>query len=91
MFQEAATVSYIDAGHGAPAIRQQVPAAAAYHNIVQDLAWPTPQDDVPLQLSATAQPQRRRLWFQESLLAHTLEFRQMLQPPIKAAQLQVGG
>ena len=89
-FRAESTASYIEQGIDA------APSGAQpqYHSIVQDLAWPTPRDDAPLP-SALAQPQQQQqqqqqpLWFQEDLLAHTLQFRQMLQPAVKSTQLQV--
>ena len=83
-FRAESTANYIEQGIDA------APSGAQpqYHSIVQDLAWPTPRDDAPLP-SVLAQPQQQPLWFQEDLLAHTLQFRQMLQPAVKSTQLQV--
>ncbi len=87
-FKSAPTASYVNAGINAVAGVGEAPVAG-YHSIVQDLAWPSPQDDVPLQHPSLAPPQPERPWFQEDLLAHTLQFRQMLQPAVKAIELQV--
>lgn len=86
-FKAAATVAYITSGTAPFEEAQSQPGA--YHSIVQDLAWPQPHDDAPLEQPAPAQLPPGQLWFQENLLAHTLLFRQMLQPVIKATQLQV--
>ena len=87
-FKAAATASYVNAGINAPLAEGQGPTVG-YHNIVQDLAWPSPKDEIPLQGLAPVQPQPERPWFQEDLLAHTLQYRQMLQPAVKAGDLQV--
>ncbi len=87
-FKAAATASYVNAGINAPLIEGHGPTEG-YHNIVQDLAWPSPKDEIPLQGLAPVQPQSERPWFQENLLAHTVQYRQMLQPAVKARDLQV--
>lgn len=87
-FKAEATASYINAGTNAPVTEPQAPAAH-YHSIVQDLAWPSPQDEAPIEGHAPVQPQHTKPWFQQDLLAHTLQFRQMLQPAVTAVQLQV--
>ncbi len=87
-FKAAATASYITAGIHGHLDDGQGPTAG-YHNIVQDLAWPSPKDEIPLQGLAPVEAQPERPWFQENLLAHTLQYRQMLQPAVKASDLQV--
>ncbi len=86
-FKAAATVTYITSATAPSEEAQSRPGD--YYSIVQDLAWPQPRDDASLEQPAPAQLPPGRLWFQENLLAHTLLFRQMLQPVIKANQLQV--
>ena len=87
-FKDQGVGAYIAAGisatsNGGPA------SEAGYHSIVQDLAWPSPADEVPLEAPAHASQQPGVSWYQERLLAHTLLHRQMHQPAVKATLLQV--
>lgn len=87
-FKDKAVGLYIDAGIATGPGGAQAPAVG-YQSIVQDLAWPSPQDEVPLTTPAQIDQHPSRPWFQEELLAHTLLHRQMVQPAMNAAQLQV--
>lgn len=87
-FKDQMVGQYIDGGSAAARVGHRAPVTG-YHSIVQDLAWPSPQDESPIIVPAQNNQRSGSLWFQEDLLAHTLLHRQMLQPAMKAAQLQV--
>lgn len=87
-FKEPAVAGSINAGVATGPVGTHAPTAG-YHSMVQELAWPSAQDEAPLSPPAQANCKPGSSWFQEELLAHTLLHRQMLQPAIKATQLQV--
>lgn len=87
-FKDKAVGLYIDAGIVSGSAGGQT-LATGYHSIVQDLAWPSSQDEGPLTMPAQINQHPTPLWYQEELLAHTLLHRQMLKPAMSAAQLQV--
>ena len=88
-FKDRTVGLYIDAGAVPALVGDGQAPVTGYHSIVQALAWPSLQDKGPLTMPAQINQHPRLPWFQEDLLAHSLLHRQMLQPAIKAAQLQV--